>query len=110
MSTRKRRYRSESRPAKAELTQKRILIFFGTDTVAFSATSPSSGTTRSFTSFSQALNEAIDSRVWGGIHWRIADVQGAQLGMEVARREDTHYFKPTSGRGADRSSPKAGSR
>jgi hypothetical protein len=84
--------------------------FFGTDRIAFSATSPSSGTTRNFTSFSQALQEAIDSRVWGGIHWRTADVQGAQLGMEVARWEDTHYFKPTSGRGADRSSPKDGSR
>jgi hypothetical protein len=84
--------------------------FFGTDRIAFSATSPSSGTTRNFTSFSQALQEAIDSRVWGGIHWRTADVQGALLGMEVARWEDTHYFKPTSVRGADRSSPKDGSR
>jgi PAP2 superfamily len=42
--------------------------FFGTDQIAFSATSPSSGTTRSFTSLSQALGEVIDSRVWGGIH------------------------------------------
>jgi PAP2 superfamily len=84
--------------------------FFGTDNIAFSATSPSSGTTRNFTSFSQALQEAIDSRVWGGIHWRIADVQGAQLGMEVARWEDAHYFKRTSERGADRSSPNSGSR
>jgi hypothetical protein len=85
--------------------------FIGTDRVAFSASSPSSGTTRSFTSFSQALDEAIDSRVWGGIHWRTADVQGAQLGMEVARWENAHYFKPTSRGRADRwSSPKDGSR
>ncbi len=70
--------------------------FFGTDRINFSAASPGSGTTRSFTSFSQALDEVIDSRVWGGIHWRTADVQGAQLGMEVARWERTHFFKPTS--------------
>jgi hypothetical protein len=71
--------------------------FFGTDKIAFSATGPSSGTTRSFTSLSQALDEAVDSRVWGGIHWRTADVQGAQLGKEVAAWERSHYFKPTSG-------------
>jgi hypothetical protein len=68
--------------------------FFGTDRIDFSATSPSSGTIRSFTSFSQALDEAIDSRVWGGIHWRTADVQGAQLGLKIAHWERTHYFKP----------------
>jgi hypothetical protein len=70
--------------------------FFGTDRIAFSATSPSSGTARSFTSFSQALNEVIDSRVWGGIHFRTAEVQGARLGKEVARWERKYYFKPTS--------------
>jgi hypothetical protein len=73
-----------------------LQTFFGTDTIAFSATSPSSGTTRSFTSFSQALDEAVDSRVWGGIHFRTGDVQGAQLGMQVAAWERSNYFKPTS--------------
>jgi hypothetical protein len=73
-----------------------LQTFFGTDTITFTATSPSSGTTRSFTSFSQALNEVIDSRVWGGIHFRSADVQGAQLGEEIARWEASNYFKPTS--------------
>jgi CheY-like chemotaxis protein len=68
--------------------------FFGTDRIAFSATSSSSGATWSFTSFSQALDEVIDSRVWGGIHFRTAEVQGAQLGREVARWERRHYFEP----------------
>jgi hypothetical protein len=58
----------------------------------FSATSATSGTTRSFTSFSQALQEVIDSRVWGGIHFRTAEEQGAQLGEEIARFERKHYF------------------
>ena len=35
--------------------------------MVFSAFGRSSGTTRSFTRFSQALDEVIDSRVWGGI-------------------------------------------
>ena len=68
--------------------------FFGTDRIAFSAFSPSSGTTRSFTRFSQALQEIIDSRVWGGIHWRTADVVGARLGKRIARWESSRYFKP----------------
>jgi PAP2 superfamily len=68
--------------------------FFGTDRIAFSAFSPSSGTTRRFTSFSQALQEVIDSRVWGGIHWRTADVVGARIGMRIARWERSRYFKP----------------
>jgi PAP2 superfamily len=68
--------------------------FFGTDRIAFSAYSPSSGTTRSFTSFSQALQEVIDSRVWGGIHWRTADVVGARIGKRIARWERSRYFKP----------------
>jgi hypothetical protein len=73
-----------------------LQTFFGTDKIAFSATSFRSGTTRSFTRFSQALDEVIDSRVWGGIHFRTAEVQGAQLGKEVAHWERRYYFKPTS--------------
>ena len=76
--------------------------FFGTDRMAFSATSPSSGTTRSFTSFSQALDEVVDSRVWGGIHFRTAEVQGAQLGKAVARWERKYYFKPARPRAGGR--------
>ena len=70
--------------------------FFGTDKIRFSATSPGSGTTRRYTRFSQALEEVIDSRVWAGVHFRAAEVQGAQLGMEVARWQRTHYFKQAS--------------
>jgi hypothetical protein len=48
-------------------------------------------------SFSQALQEVIDSRVWGGIHWRTADVDGARLGKRIARWERSRYFKPVGG-------------
>jgi hypothetical protein len=68
--------------------------FFGTDRIAFSATSNSSGTTRHFTRFSQALNETIDARVFSGIHFRTADTQGADIGRRVARWQQDHYFKP----------------
>jgi hypothetical protein len=69
--------------------------FFGTDKATFSATSATSGTTRSFTRFTQALDEIIDARVWSGIHFRTADEQGATIGKQVARYSRTHHFHPT---------------
>jgi len=45
---------------------------------------------------SRALKEVIDARVWGGIHFRTADVQGAVLGKKVAHYMGKHYFQPTS--------------
>ena len=52
-----------------------------------SATAPR--TTRSFDGFSDALKEIIDARVWAGIHFRTADVQGRgarQEGRPLARQ------------------------
>jgi hypothetical protein len=68
--------------------------FFGTDTVAFSAFSNKSCTTRSFDRFSDMLKEVIDARVWGGIHFRTADTQGAVLGKKVAHHLKKNYFQP----------------
>jgi hypothetical protein len=68
--------------------------FFDTDKIAFSAFSNRTRTTRSFDRFSQALKEVIDARVWGGIHFRTADVQGAVLGKKVAHYLQKHYFQP----------------
>jgi hypothetical protein len=45
--------------------------------------------------FLVALKEIIDARVWGGIHFRTADVQGAVLGKKVVHYMKKHYFKPT---------------
>jgi hypothetical protein len=74
--------------------------FFGTDKVPFTAVSnkclPAPCPDRSFERLSDALDEIIDARVWGGIHFRTADVQGAGLGKKVARYEDAHYFAPTA--------------
>jgi hypothetical protein len=67
--------------------------FFGTDKVGFSVSSRTR-TTRSFDRLSEALKEVIDARVWGGIHFRTADVQGAVLGKKVAYWLRRHYFQP----------------
>ena len=62
-----------------------LRTFFGRDDLSFSAFSADSGTTRSFTSFSQALAEVVEARIWAGVHFRSADVQGVQIGTRVAR-------------------------
>ena len=72
--------------------------FFGTDKIGFSAFSNKSCTTRSFERFSDALQEVIDARVWAGIHFRTADMQGAVLGNKVAHYLDKHYFQPVRSR------------
>jgi hypothetical protein len=68
--------------------------FFGTDKIGFSAFSNKSCTTRTFERFSDILSEVIDARVWAGIHFRTADVQGAVLGKKVAHFLEKHYFQP----------------
>jgi hypothetical protein len=68
--------------------------FFGRDDVSFSAFSVDSGTTRHFGSFSQATAEVVEARIWGGIHFRSADVDGVGLGNAVGRYIITHYLQP----------------
>jgi hypothetical protein len=70
--------------------------FFGTDKIGFDIVSSRfPGQPRHFDRFSDALKEVIDARVWGGIHFRTADTQGAALGKKVAHWERKHYFQPT---------------
>ena len=75
-----------------------LKAFFGTDRIDFTAISnkcsPSPCLSRSYRRFSDALKEIIDARVWGGIHFRTADVQGAVLGKKVVHYMKKHYFQP----------------
>ena len=59
---------------------------------------PSDPKTRTFGSFSQALAELIEARIWAGLHYRTADVQAEQLGRNVANYMAANYFQPV-GRG-----------
>jgi hypothetical protein len=75
-----------------------LKAFFGTDKVPFTATSnkcaPAPCPSRSYDRLSHALKEIVDARVWSGIHFRTADVQGAVLGKKVAHYLRKHYFQP----------------
>ncbi len=55
---------------------------------------PSDPRTRTFSSFSQALAEITEARIWAGLHFRTADVQGEQLGRNVAEYAAENYFQP----------------
>ena len=69
--------------------------FFGKDKVPFDMYSGRfPNQPRHFESFGAALKEVVDARVWGGIHFRTADVQGATIGKKVAFWLQKHYFKP----------------
>jgi hypothetical protein len=69
--------------------------FFGTDEIPFDIVSSRfPAQPRHFDSFSSALEEVIDARVWGGIHFRTAGTQGAVIGKKIARWERKHFFQP----------------
>jgi len=74
--------------------------FFGTDEIGWTDTN-NAGLTRSFTRFSDAIEEIVNARVWSGIHFRNADEQGEKIGRKVAKWRDRHYFQPVHDRGGD---------
>ncbi len=61
------------------------------------------GVTRSFHSFTAALQEVMNARVYGGIHFRTSCVDGTALGITVADYVIDHALSPAdegrSGRG-----------
>jgi hypothetical protein len=55
---------------------------------------PGGDATRSFSSFSQAVDEIVEARIWAGLHFRTADVQAVELGTNVANFAAANYFEP----------------
>ncbi len=64
---------------------------FGDDT-SFTVTSDVRPGTRAFASFSAAVAEIADARVFGGIHFRTSCVRGNMLGQAVADYVSTHVL------------------
>ncbi len=76
-----------------------LQMFFGTDEIGFDVVSSRfPGELHHFDRFSDALEEIIEARIWAGIHFRTADVQGQILGREIADYMETHYFQPVGRR------------
>lgn len=73
-------------------------FFFGTDTFQFRIDSNVSGLTnrvRFYTSFSQALEEVLDARIYGGMHYRNSTRKGAIIGKQVSHFATRHFFRPS---------------
>jgi hypothetical protein len=71
--------------------------FFGTDDIAYTMTA--AGLTRSFSSLSHAGAEAVDARVFGGMHFRTGCVVGLKQGEKVGRFVILHALKEIKGKG-----------
>jgi hypothetical protein len=73
----------------------RVLQMFYGDDVRFGvASSQFGGETRFFDHFSQPLAEITEARIWAGLHFRTADLQGRALGRNVAEYAAANYFQP----------------
>ena len=55
---------------------------------------------RSYSSFSQALDEVIDARVYGGMHYRFSGEVGAEIGRKASRLA-ARAFRPRHGHDDD---------
>jgi len=66
--------------------------YFGTDAIAYTFTA--AGNTRSYSSLSEAAAEAVDARVFGGMHFRTGCVQGVRQGTQVGRFVIQHSLNP----------------
>jgi hypothetical protein len=51
---------------------------------------------RTYDSEKAVCQDVVEARIWLGIHFRSADVRGAQMGQQVADWALDHYFKPVS--------------
>ena len=70
-----------------------LASMFG-DNTSFTVISESRPGTRSFSSFSSAVSEIADARVFGGIHFRTSCVLGNTLGSTVAKYVSAHAMRP----------------
>jgi hypothetical protein len=73
--------------------------FFKTDSFSFTMDSNFAGVTtpvRTYSSFSEALDEVVDARVYGGMHYRSSSEVGAAMGRKVARQA-ARAFRPAHG-------------
>ena len=68
--------------------------FFGRDKMTFDLVkAPGSADVRPYKRFTDVIDDTIDARIWLGIHFRAPDVQGAELGENVADWVNEHEFE-----------------
>jgi hypothetical protein len=74
-------------------------LFYGTEDLPFTTGSDFlPGVFRSFATCLDAAEEAADSRLYGGIHFRSANEDGLQAGISVGEWTGTRYLRPKGNR------------
>lgn len=71
--------------------------FFGSDRMDFSVVRDPLSVpivTREYRRLTDVVDDTIDARVYQGIHFRSADVQGARIGKQVAEWVNNNAFRP----------------
>ena len=68
--------------------------FFGTDQMSITVSNSDEKITRKFESFSQIAKSVEDARVWAGIHFRSADIDGSEMGRRVAEYVLKNCMRP----------------
>jgi hypothetical protein len=74
-----------------------LKFFFNTDELDFTIDSTVPDLTndvRNYDNVSQALQEVLDARVYGGMHYRNSSDKGAIIGKQVSHFVTRHFFKP----------------
>ena len=73
-----------------------LSYFFRTDDFTFTITSNFAGVTtpvRTYSSFSQVLQEVSNARIYGGMHYRNSTHKGAIVGKQVSHFATRHFFR-----------------
>ena len=70
--------------------------FYGTKKIRFSFSSSVTGTTRPYDTTTDFIKEVVNARVWGGMHFRTANVHGIELGTSVAKWVMKNHFGPVN--------------
>jgi len=78
----------------AGASERVLQAFFGADRMSLTVVNPAVGITRRYESFSQMAREVNDARVWGGVHYRISDEHGFELGRAGADHGLQNYMLP----------------
>ena len=74
-------------------------VFFGRGRMDFSLVRIVPGqadVVREYKHFRDVVDDTIDARIYQGLHFRTADVQGAGIGRDVARWLEQNYFQPVN--------------
>jgi hypothetical protein len=78
----------------AGASERVLQTFLGADRMSFTVVNAAVGITRRYQSLSQMAQEVNDARVWGGVHFRISDEHGFELGHAVADYGLKRYMLP----------------